>query len=94
MPGEAAAVERQAKVTQRQVQGMAAQVVDKKRVAGDAQAFADKMDDLLRLEMMEKKRAANGVKAVVAKGKSQGIAADAGMESAKVRARAVQDDRP
>ena len=94
MPGDAAAVKRHAKVAQRQVQRMAAEVMDKKRVAGDAQAFAGEADDLLRLQMMQKKRAANGVKTVVAEGKSQGIAADAGMESAEVRWRAIQDDRP
>ena len=76
------------------MQRVAAQVLDKKRMARDAQAFADEADDLLRFQMMEKKGAAYGVKTVVAKGKSQGITADAGIEFAKVRWSAVQDDRP
>src|SRR5579859_3901890 len=68
--------------------------MDQKSMAGHAQAFAREADNLRRLQMMQKKGAANGVKTIVTKGKRQRVAADSGVARAEVRWSAVQDDWP
>ena len=93
MPRDAAAVKRHAQITERQMQRMALQVVNQKCMACHAQTFAGEANNLIGLKMMQKKGAAYGVKTIVAKGKSQGIAADAGMDFAQVRWGAIKNDR-
>src|SRR6202020_1810940 len=91
MPGQAAAIERQAKITQHKMQWMPLEIVNKKRMARDPQTFPGEADDLLRLQMMKEKRAAYGVKTVITKGKGQRIAADGRMHSAQMGWGAVQN---
>ena len=94
MPGDAAAVKRHAQIAERQVQRMALQVLNKKCVACHAQTFLYETKNLSWLKMVQEKRAAYGVKTIVAEGKSQRIAADARMDFAEVRWGAIKNDRP
>ena len=75
------------------MQWMPLQVVNKKCVSCHAQAFLDKADNLIRLKVMKKERAANRVKAIVAEGKRQRVPADGWMSIAKMCGSAIQNNR-
>ena len=85
MPRDAAAIERHAQISEQQMHKITLQIVDKKCMARDTQAFAGKPHDLIRFQMMQEERAAYRIKTVVGKGKSQRIAADTRMAVAKMR---------
>ena len=93
MPRNAAAIKWRANIAKAQVQRMTLKVLNEKSVSRHAQPFARKADNLIRLKVMKKERAANSVKAIVAEGKRQRVAADGWMRIAKVCGSAVQNNR-
>ena len=72
---------------------MALQILNKKCVPCHAQPFLRKADNLIRLKVMQKQRATNGVKAIVAEGKRQSVPANGRMGIAKMCGSAIQNDR-
>src|ERR1700704_1268397 len=84
MPGDAAAIKRQAQIAQSKMQRVALQVMNKKGVACHAESLAGEAHNFIRFKMMQEEGAAHNVKAVVRKGKSESIAANARKKSAKV----------
>ena len=93
MPGNPAAIKRRANITESQVQRVTLEVLNKKCVPRHAQTFSRKADNLIRLKVMQKERAAYGVKAVIAEGKRHGVPADGRVSIAKMCGSAVQNDR-
>src|SRR5713226_8745368 len=85
MPCEAAAIQREACVDQGQVQWRTNQIIDQHGVPRHAQGFASKAGDLIGLQMMGEERAADGIKAVVGKGKGQRVTTDGGKLAVHVR---------
>jgi len=93
MPGDAAAVKRCAYIAERKVQRVTLQVMNEERMSRNAEPFANKSDNLIRLKVMEKKRAAHRVKAIITEGKRQSVSADGGVGVAQMRGSAVQNNR-
>jgi hypothetical protein len=87
----AAAVQRESRVGERQVDWVPDQVVDQESVATDAQGFARELHDLVRRQMMHEQFAAHEVEAGVAEGKGQRIADDRAGAVAYVRGRAIEN---
>ncbi len=93
MPRDAAAIKGRANIAKAQVQRVTLEVLNKKRVSRHAQPFPRKTDNLIRLKVMKKERAANSVKAIVPEGKRQRVPADGRMRIAKVCGSAIQNNR-
>src|SRR6476660_4464334 len=85
MPRDAAAIKGRANIAKAQVQRVTLEVLNNKSVPCHAQPFPRKTDNLIRLKVMKKERAANSVKAVIAERKRQRVSADGWMRIAKVR---------
>ena len=83
MPGDAAAIKRRANIAKSKVQRVTLQVLNKKCMPRHAQPFPRKTDNLIRLKVMQKERAANSVKAIIAEGKRQSVPADRRMRIAQ-----------
>src|SRR4051794_32051375 len=93
MPGDAAAVNRPANIAECKVQRMALEVVNKERMSSHTQAFAGEPNNVSKLQVMHKQRAAYGVKAVIAEGKRQRVPTDGRMVVAQMSRSAVQNHR-
>ena len=76
--GEATAIEGEAEIDQPKMNWIADHVVDDDRRAAHAQALVYKLDQVLRLQMMNKQTTADHIKTSVREGKSNGIAGYSG----------------
>src|ERR1041385_3672408 len=93
MPGNSAAVNRCSKITERKVDRMPLQIVNKKCMARHAQTFLGETNNLSRLRVMEEQRTAHRVKTIIAEGKRQRVSADRCVCVAQMRGSAIQNDR-
>src|SRR5205085_6801941 len=94
MPGKTAAVEGVSGISERQVQAVAHQIIDQDRVARNAQGFTHELNDLLRLQVVDKQRAAYHVKSIIAEGQGQSVTAYARIIAIEVSCGAVEQYWP
>ena len=84
---DVAAHQGKACIYQRNVQGMADEIIDQDRAAADAQRFLGKLFEFRGLEMMGEQAATDQIEAVVGEGKCERIGDDRAVSAEQVESR-------